>query len=215
MRKKIFKVTLVAILSVLLIGSAFLHKSNKGKKDSENYQDAVEEEDCISNIEEFVVGEWKQLTGNGEVQLIIELKSNNRFTYKVNRAEAAKENRAEVDRVNQAIAAKEDRVEVAEENSEIGNTENADTSLTQELQGVWEYDASKNSVKFVFDKLNEQLTNALEEDTINEDFGSIVDYDIEKKTIEVKVHYMGRDNFIGCEENRYFIDWFGIYLYKQ
>lgn len=183
-------ITIVAMLSVLLIGSAFLLISNKGIKDSENYQDAVEEEDCISNIEEFIVGEWKQLNGEGEGHLIIELNSNNRFTYKVNRAV------------------------VAEEKSEIGNTEDVDTSLIQELQGVWEYNDSKNSVKLVFDKLNKQLTNTLEEDDINEDFGSIVDYNIDKKTIEVEVHYMGRDNFVGCEENRYFIDWFGVYLYR-
>ncbi|MFC1780210.1 hypothetical protein ACFLY9_00745 [Patescibacteria group bacterium] len=94
------------------------------------------------------------------------------------------------------------------------NVEEVEGERKYTLTGDWIFNNETTSIKFIFDELNEAWIETLSNENMKEDFTGLVDYSLEDKYIEFDFHYMGRENFEHCEENRYFIDWLNVYLYK-
>ncbi|MBN2015235.1 hypothetical protein JW766_00170 [Candidatus Dojkabacteria bacterium] len=84
-----------------------------------------------------------------------------------------------------------------------------------ELSGKWEYKKDSSSIRFNFNEINEVWNNILSDESLVESFTGVVSYSLEDKTIEFKVDYAERENYQGCEEGRYYIDWLNEYLYKS
>lgn len=93
-------------------------------------------------------------------------------------------------------------------------SEKVDTGENYALEGKWVYSKEKNSLTLYFDEINEAWETILSDD-LHEYFKDVVSYNLEEKRIELKMHYMGRVDFVECEESRYFIDFMNIYFYKE
>lgn len=82
------------------------------------------------------------------------------------------------------------------------------------LQGSWDFNLTQNTIGLTFNSLNEPWKKTLADEKLKDDFPGVVDYSLDDKRISFQLYYFGREDFQGCEEDRYFIDWLGFNLYR-
>ena len=84
------------------------------------------------------------------------------------------------------------------------------------IEGEWELVGNNEAIKLKFYNLDNHWEKLLD-DNLYDYFDRVYEYDKEKKEIAFKLGYFEREeDFSGeCKEDRFYIDLFNIYLYKD
>ncbi|MBU0976491.1 MAG: hypothetical protein ABIE03_02010 [Patescibacteria group bacterium] len=96
----------------------------------------------------------------------------------------------------------------------VYNVDETSGSKKYKLSGKWEYSSDTVSMRLNFDELNETWENILSDPKLSDNYESVLSYDLASRLMVVKIQYMEREVFQGCEPNRYYIDLLGYFLYK-
>lgn len=89
---------------------------------------------------------------------------------------------------------------------------NGDRNYT--LAGTWKYDETNVALDLQFEELNDSWREILSEPDLRSTNAGVVEYNLENRSITVRLNYMMQGGGGKCDAGRYYIDMLNIYLYR-